>query len=89
MNNTSRITSILRASGLDFSITGFQSFNLSKLNLRTDFDFHLPTNLRLGHLAEKIVSSLITSSKNYKVLYENTQLTENKRTIGEIDFIVL
>ncbi len=88
MKNKSRITSILRASSLDFSITGFQSFNLSKLNLTTDFEFQLPTNLRLGHLAEKIVSTLIKSSTNYKVLYENIQLIEDKKTIGEIDFIV-
>lgn len=88
MNNKSRITSILSASNLDSSITGLQSFHLSELNLVTDFDFALPTNLRLGHLAEKIVSLLIQSSTNYDVLYENIQLIERKKTIGEIDFIL-
>ena len=45
-------------------------------------------NLRLGHLVEKIVSEFIKLSSNYKVLYENTQVIENKKTIGEIDFII-
>jgi hypothetical protein len=88
MNNKSRIASILKASSLDFSITGLQPFDLSELNLVTDLDFELPTNLRLGHLVEKIVSKLIEHSTNYKVLYENIQLIEDKKTIGEIDFII-
>lgn len=88
MKNKARITSILNASSLEFSITGFESFDLSKLDWTTDFDFQLPTNLRLGHLAEQVVSQLIHSSTNYKVLYEHLQLTENNKTIGEIDFIV-
>jgi len=88
MNTRSRIKSILKANCLDFSITGLQTFDLSELNLVTDLNFQLPTNLRLGHLAEKIVSELIKASTNYKVLYENIQLIEDKKTIGEIDFII-
>jgi len=88
MKTKSRIASILKANSLDFSITGLQTFDLSELNLETDLEFQLPTNIRLGHLAEKIVSELIKSSTNYKVLYENVQLIEDKKTIGEIDFII-
>lgn len=88
MKTKSRIASILKANTLDFSITGLQTFSLSELNLVTELDFQLPTNLRLGHLAEIIVSELIKSSTNYKVLYENVQLIEDKKTIGEIDFII-
>ena len=88
MNTKSRVTSILKANSLDFSITGLQTFNLSELNLVTDLEFQLPSNLRLGHLVEKIVSDLIKSSTNYKVLYENVQVIEDKKTIGEIDFII-
>lgn len=88
MKNKPRISSILKASSLDASITGWESFHLSALNLATELDFQLPTNLRLGHLAEKVVSALIHSATNYKVLYENIQLTENNKTIGEIDFII-
>lgn len=88
MKTKSRIASILEANSLDFSITGLQTFNLSALNVATDLEFQLPTNIRLGHLAEKIVAELIKSSTNYKVLYENTQIIEDKKTIGEIDFII-
>ena len=88
MKTKSRIASILKANSLDFSITGLQTFNLSALNVATDLEFQLPTNIRLGHLAEKIVSELIKSSTNYNVLYENIQIIEDKKTIGEIDFII-
>lgn len=88
MKTKSRIASVLKANSLDFSITGLPTFNLSELNVAADLEFQLPTNLRLGHLVEKIVSELIKSSSNYKVLYENVQVIEDKKTIGEIDFII-
>jgi len=88
MKTTSRISTILKANCLDSATTGIPSFNLSELKLETDLEFQLPTNLRLGHMAERIVSELIKSSSNYEVLYENIQVTENKNTMGEIDFIL-
>ena len=88
MKTKSRIASILKASYLDSSITGFSTFCLSELNLVNDLEFELPTNIRLGQLVEKIVSELIKSSENYIVLYENVQILEDKNTIGEIDFII-
>ena len=39
-------------------------------------------------MVEKIISELIKSSNNYKVLYENIQIIEGKKTIGEIDFFI-
>ncbi|MBV1924453.1 MAG: DUF1853 family protein [Flavobacteriaceae bacterium] len=88
MNTKSRIDSIVKSNSLDFSITGLQTFNLSELNIVNDLEFLLPNNIRLGHLAEKIVSELIKSSTNYKVLHENVQVIESKNTIGEIDFLI-
>ncbi len=88
MKTKSRIKSILKASNLDSSITGLQTFNLSELKLTAEPNFPLPDNLRLGHLAENIVSELIKLSTNYNVLYENVQLIEDKVTLGEIDFII-
>ncbi len=84
----SRIASILKANSLDFSVTGLQMFNLSELNLATDLEFELPSNLRLGHLAEKVVSEVIKSSTNYDVIYENIQIIEDEKTLGELDFII-
>ena len=88
MNARSRTTSILKANHLDDSITGFPTFNLSKLDLEGDLEFQLPTNLRLGHLAEKVVSELFKLSSNYNLIYENAQIIEDKKTLGEIDFII-
>lgn len=88
MNSKSRITSILKASSLESSITRWGSFDLSQLDLPSDTDFQLPTNLRLGHLAEKVVSRLIKLSSNYIILHENIQIIENGKTLGEIDFIL-
>jgi len=88
VKNKLRITSILKAHSLDYLVTGLPTFSLTELKLVSDVDFPLPTNLRLGHLAEKVVSGLIKLSTNYKVLYENVQLIEDKKTIGEIDFII-
>jgi len=88
MNTKSRITSILKTNTLDTSVTGLQTFNLSALRLKNEPEFQLPTNIRLGHLAEKVVSGLIKSSTNYKILFENIQIVKDKQTIGEIDFII-
>ncbi len=88
MKTKSRIVSILKANNLDSSITGLPTFDLSVLQLNDQPEFQLPTNLRLGHLAEKVVSALIKSSANYEVLQENIQVMENEKTIGEIDFLI-
>lgn len=88
MKTKSRITSILNSHNLDQSVTGIKAFDLSELNITSECEFPLPTNLRLGHLVEKIVSELIQSSNNYKVHYENVQLIDAQKTIGEIDFII-
>jgi len=88
MNSKHRISSILQANTLDTEITGFETFQLSELHLKATLDFELPTKLRLGHLVEKIVAELIKSSTNYTLLYENIQIKDGKKTIGELDFII-
>ena len=88
MQTNPRIASVLQANSLDFSVTAVPSFELSVLNLPNDLEFELPTNLRLGHLVEKIVSELIKSSTNYTIIAENIQIIEDKKTIGELDFII-
>ena len=51
-------------------------------------DLDLPNNLRLGHLAEKVVAGLIKASTNYTLLRENIQIIQGNDTVGELDFIV-
>ena len=88
MQTKPRISSILETNNLSQSITGVKAFNLSELKLKEELQFELPSQLRLGHLVEKIISNLIQSSTNYEVLYENIQVIKDKKTLGEIDFII-
>ncbi len=89
MNEKARTISILEASNLDATISGYPSFKLANLEIAPEESIHFSTPHRLGHLIEKIVSALIKSSRNYQVVYENIQLFEQQRTIGEIDFILM
>lgn len=88
MNNQARIRSIRTAKTMDSSITGFPIFDLSGLVINSNIAFDLPSNLRLGHVAEKAVSNLLHSSSNYRLIDENIQVLDGKTTIGELDFIV-
>jgi len=88
MKTKSRIKSILNTPSLDSSITNYPSFQLKDLDFEGNPSYELPTNLRLGHLAEKVVSQLIQHSTNYHLLHENIQLIQNKNTLGELDFIL-
>jgi hypothetical protein len=88
MKKNSRIASILKATSLDFSVTGLTTFDLSVLNVSPNLDLLIQTNIRLGHMVEKIVAQLIKNSSNYNLLFENIQIIDDKKTIGEIDFII-
>ncbi len=88
MKASERIRSILHAKYLEKSITGITEFNLASLILPSLPNISIPTNLRLGHMVEVIVSELIRSSSNYDLLFENIQLKKDKETVGELDFIL-
>ena len=88
MNTQFRIASILQSKSLDSAITGLHTFHLSALGLEPGLDFPLPDNVRLGHLAERVVAQLIRSSATYTLLHEHIQVGEDRQTIGELDFII-
>ncbi|MFK8057978.1 MAG: DUF1853 family protein [Saprospiraceae bacterium] len=88
MKSSSRAASILNASSLSVDVTGVPSFLLADLEVDNNLDFLLPTNLRLGHLVERVVAELIKASSNFHVLHENIQISEGNDTIGELDFII-
>jgi len=89
MRTESRIKSILLAEPLDSSITEISTFEPSFIKLNENYKFQIPTNLRLGHLAEKILSDAIETSSNYHLLHQGIQLIDdNNNTIGELDFII-
>lgn len=86
--NQARIKSILKSETLATAVTSCPTFHLSQLQLSPIPNFELPGNLRLGHLVEKSVAELIKCSNNYKLLFENIQILNGKKTIGELDFII-
>ena len=83
-----RIASILKATSLDETVTGFPSFDVSSLHTPGVDAFEFPNNLRLGHAAEKVISCALKHSHQYNILFENFQIIEEGNTLGELDFIV-
>ncbi len=83
-----RIQSVLEAKTLAVDIENVGDFQLNCLQFDTSLKFELPTNLRLGHIIEKIVSHFISVSSNFEIVQENLQIVKEKRTLGEIDFII-
>jgi hypothetical protein len=88
MKSSSRVFSILYSTFIDSPFSDIQTFDLSKLDVPDHLNIEMPKNLRLGHLAEKVVAGLIKASTNYHLIDENIQLIEDGTTIGELDFII-
>ncbi|MFT5602019.1 MAG: hypothetical protein ACI9N1_002269 [Flavobacteriales bacterium] len=63
--------------------------NLQSQFIDVSFDFNLSPRLPLGKQAEKYVSQMIKNSSRYELILENHQVIEGKRTVGELDFIIL
>lgn len=88
MQTKARIQSVLHTAQLPEAVTGVPGFELSSLQLPPTLDFELPTNLRLGHLAERVVAGALHAARNYHVVYENVQIKQGNTTLGELDFIL-
>lgn len=88
MHTKARIQSVLHTAQLSETVTGVPSFELKNLQLPSTLDFELPTNLRLGHLAERVVAGALHAARNYHVVYENVQIKQGNTTLGELDFIL-
>ncbi len=69
----------------DFPFSHFSTDLL--LSNKSDFSC-IPDNLMLGKRAERFLKFYLNSSNKYRIALENFQLIENKKTLGEIDFIV-
>jgi hypothetical protein len=48
----------------------------------------IPQNIRLGHQMEYVFKQLIEYSEYYNIVLHNLPISQDKRTIGEIDFIL-
>jgi len=65
-----------------------QQFEFPSLSLTTYRPKPIPQNIRLGHQIEYIFKQLIEYSEEYEILLHNLPISQEKRTIGEIDFIL-
>ena len=52
-------------------------------------NLEIDTKLRLGKYVERFVSYQLNQEKNIQILAENIQIQQEKRTLGELDFIIL
>jgi hypothetical protein len=62
----------------DFSSSGSAEVELPEMQ----------SNLLLGKRAERFFAAWIECSEDYKMVSENIQIFEEKRTLGELDFII-
>ncbi|UJH67263.1 DUF1853 family protein [Allomuricauda sp. SCSIO 65647] len=67
---------------------GLRQFEFPKLDMGSRTNFELPENLRLGHQMEHVFGHLISSSKEYEVVFNNLLVEEGKTRVGELDFIL-
>lgn len=72
----------------DKSLLGVEQFNFPTIDIENFEPKPIPKNIRLGHQIEHMFHQLIEHSKAYEILLFNTPIRDNKRTIGEIDFIL-
>lgn len=67
---------------------GIQQFEFPEIDLAHLTTKPFPQKIRLGHQMEYVFKQLIEHSNNYGVLLHNLPIKQEKRTIGEIDFIL-
>lgn len=77
----------LPALDLPSEILKVEPFELSQVHIDDAISVSLP-DIILGKQAEFIFSEILKASKNYAVLLENIQINQDKRTIGELDYIL-
>lgn len=65
-----------------------QQFEFPKLDLKTFQPKVTLGNFRLGHQLEYVFKQLIEHSETHEVVLHNLPIRQEKRTLGEIDFII-
>lgn len=71
-------------------INGISNFDFKheETEFFTDSELGIPERLMLGKRAERYFSEWIKRSSCYDLVAENIQIIEDKRTLGEFDFII-
>ena len=67
---------------------GIQQFEFPNLEMHSFHPKPIPGNIRLGHQIEYVFKQLLEYSAFYEVVLYNLQISQEERTIGEIDFIL-
>lgn len=80
-------TQMISKASLLSGISNFD-FDADSSELFADSDLELPDRLMLGKRAERYFSEWIKRSSLYELVAENVQITEEKQTLGEFDFVV-
>ncbi len=71
-------------------LLGIPAFKLAQIKF-TEADISrlvMPERLRLGNRLERFFSFIIQESNQYELLEENIQISKNKITLGELDFLI-
>ena len=67
---------------------GIQQFDFPDMDMNDFVTAPIPSNIRLGHQMEYVFKQLILHSEKYEIQAHNLLVKKEKRTIGEIDFIL-
>ena len=67
---------------------GFQVFDSSTLQTKQTASFLVPDNIRLGQRMEYFLEAAIKATPRYELIAKNLQIIHNKKTLGEIDFLI-
>ncbi len=67
---------------------GIQQFDFPEVVWHTFEAQAITQHIRLGHQMEYVFKQLIEHSKQYEILLHNLPIKDEKRTIGEIDFVL-
>lgn len=72
------------------TLLGLENFKLPPFDIASSAteNLNIPDNLRLGNRLERLFSFVIKHTEAYEVLCENLQIVADKKTLGELDFIL-
>ncbi len=67
---------------------GFKIFDSDNLNPNYNALLRVPNNIRFGQRMEYFMEAAFNSSARYKIIAKNLQIIHEKKTIGELDFLL-
>jgi len=67
---------------------GIRQFEFPEPQLQSFKEQPIPYTIRLGHQMERVFKQLLEYSGDYEIMVYNLPVKKEKRTIGEIDFIL-